>query len=241
MNESSPCCTGSFSCPSGTTRLVIGRKSHSPSSSASYNGNPPLFFRNSVHRLFLNDFFGSTNDYDMTAILSACCGVTDLCVTIAFPPLNPVINCMNSLTRLAVELDDLFGAFPCDFTHSVFAHITHLEVYGAKRMDEISNGLALIPHLTHLAFTFLDLILKADQILQSCPRLQCLVFPVLHEDWGKHPQCVVIAAEDPRFVVTVRSPWREDWLCGSPFWARSEAFIALKRAGSIDRLAYFCV
>jgi hypothetical protein len=168
----------------------------------------------------------------MTAFLSACCGVTDLCVTIAFPPLNPDVNCMNSLTRLAVELDDLFGAFPCDFTQGVFAHITHLEVYGAKRMDEISNGLALIPHLTP-RICLLDPILKADQIIQSCLRLQCVVFPVLHEDWRKHPQCVVIAAEDPRFVVTVRSPWREDWLCGSLFWARSEVFIALKRAGLV--------
>ncbi|KAJ7934435.1 hypothetical protein B0H13DRAFT_1855328 [Mycena leptocephala] len=130
-----------------------------------------FFFRNSVYRLFIDDVFGSTNYADMAAILSACCRVTDLFVNVTFSPLIPVMDSMRFLTRLAVDLDQLFGTLSCDFTHSAFTHLTHLEVYGTRRMEEISNGLSLIPNLTHLAFDYLGLILKAAQILQTWPRL----------------------------------------------------------------------
>jgi hypothetical protein len=201
---------------------------------------PTTFFRNSVHRLFIDDVFGSTNYADMAAILSACCRVTDLFVNISFSPFIPVMDNMGFLTRLAVDLDQLFGTLSYNFTHSAFTNLTHLEVSGARRMEEIL-GLSLIPNLTHLAFDYLGLIIRAAQVLQTCPRLQCLVFPVLNKVWSERQrdQLASIAAEHPRFVVTVRRSSRLDWLRESPtgldFWARSEAFIARKRAGTIDR------
>ncbi|KAJ6564193.1 hypothetical protein B0H19DRAFT_1067783 [Mycena capillaripes] len=67
------------------------------------------------------------------------------------------------LKRLHCHLGPFFGTAPqIDFTHRLFAGITHLQLLDA-RMDlytETWFNLALIPHLTHISFFTRDLTLS---------------------------------------------------------------------------------
>ncbi|KAJ7935632.1 hypothetical protein B0H13DRAFT_1854267 [Mycena leptocephala] len=64
----------------------------------------------------------------------------------------PVLAAM-PLQRFCVNTENLFTPGRADFTHALFAHITHLEL-----LDEVQRSLGVIepilgwPRLTHLAF-----------------------------------------------------------------------------------------
>jgi hypothetical protein len=148
---------------------------------------------------------------------------------------------MSSLTRLGISLAGLFGDLPVDYTHILFANITHLEIFD-QAAGQIAEGLALIRNLTHCAFNC-DLLLKrAPHILQTCPKLQYLIFIIVSAVYFKVHETddqYASLAEDPRFVVAVRGHFHEDWLSGAKaghdFRARAEAFVGLKRVGKTDR------
>jgi hypothetical protein len=87
------------------------------------------------------------------------------------------------LQRFCVNTENLFTPGRADFTHALFAHITHLEL-----LDEVQRSLGVIepilgwPRLTHLAFGINARIAKlagsvpmcADAVLALCPKLQML-------------------------------------------------------------------
>jgi hypothetical protein len=201
---------------------------------------PPSFFETSVRHLLIDDMTEESFDpAALNTIASACCGVTDLFVNISVSPLMPFFHRMNSLRRLGISLEGLFGGVKCDFTHSAFTNITHLEIFDQKTID-ISLSLSPLLNLTHLAFNFRGFLHTAARVLQTYPKLLYLVFVTVRgELWEGDEQRCTTLAEDSRFVVTMRGPFREDWLLGAhaglDFWTRAEAFVAQRRAGKIER------
>jgi hypothetical protein len=112
---------------------------------------PPSFFETSVHHLLIDDMTEDSFDpAPLRTIGSACCGVTDLFLNLSISPLMPFVHGMNSLRRLGISLETLFGGVTFDFTQSAFTNITHLEIFDQKNID-ISLSLAPLRNLTHLS------------------------------------------------------------------------------------------
>ncbi|KAJ7629294.1 hypothetical protein B0H17DRAFT_1340081 [Mycena rosella] len=203
---------------------------------------PRIFFEKAVRTLVLDDLFGALDAASIISIVSACNGVTDLVANISITPLLPIISGMTSLRTLGIAIQNLFGQgfLAVDFSHSLFANITHLDVLD-RTVAAIPEGLHLIPNLTHLSFRCTDFFEVAPQVLEMCAKLQHLVFLVRYESERRHEACVALA-EDPRFVVLSCVSFIEDLPLGVrtgwDHWARAEGFAASKRARTVDRLAY---
>ncbi|KAJ7466650.1 hypothetical protein B0H11DRAFT_2197566 [Mycena galericulata] len=204
---------------------------------------PTSVFRSSVRHLCLNLVPNPVVEF----ILTASSGVEDLWITsaesIAF--LLPIIGAM-PLKRLYCHLEDLFiPDTQIDFTHQLFSHLTHLEIftYGNPEVTQPWSEIALIPHLTHLGFNDEDLLSLSLTILNTCKSLRVLVFlmidiseyPTLIEE---HPELDDLA-KDPRFVQMACYQYIKDWqmgaLTGVDYWSRAEEFIAKRKSGKIDR------
>jgi hypothetical protein len=203
---------------------------------------PATFYNTSVHHLLIDDMFSLLEPASLSTVAFTCCGVKDLFVNVPLSPLLPFFNHLTSLRRLGVSLKRLFGGLAIDFTHHLFANITHLDVFD-RETAQIPEGLSLIPNLTHCAFNqavFLD---KTPHILQTCPKLRYLIFLMTSVDElsksDDRAEWWAALANDLRFVALVRGHFRVDWILGAQsgqdFWARAERFVALRRAGKIDR------
>lgn len=191
----------------------------------------------SVRHLFLEN--GEKDD--INTVLTTCSGVTNLflCGAAVGPS---VLSGMHSLQKLNASLSLIFSYRAVDITHSMFRNITHLEIFDSY-FDDVSmwTRVSLVPHLTHLAFNFPDILIACPGILQACPKLQYLVFlptPALSDITTHAKQCELLR-EDIRFVAMMCRQFEADWKMGAysgeDYWARAEAFVAAKRAGTIDR------
>jgi hypothetical protein len=181
-----------------------------------------------------------------TAVLSACPRVADLWITDSIDStvmnvLFPLIEDL-PLTSLTCNLHHLFGR-AIDFTHRLFAQITHLKLFDwpSSVEPEIWHNLALIPHLTHLAFTHPTFITVCLTLLQTCPSLRVLVCVGLYQmqqviDGHRDEEELV---KDPRFVLMNHQNQTRDWQVaahtGNDYWSRAEDFVAKRRSGEIDR------
>ncbi|KAJ7123943.1 hypothetical protein C8R43DRAFT_1241015 [Mycena crocata] len=151
------------------------------------------------------------------------------------------------LKQLHCDLGSLFGtAENIDFSHRIFSQITHLQLLddvlpwpgrGHGNVD-ISNhwsGLALIPHLTHLAFFHSYDIPVFRQLLRTCRSLRVLILVEIAHG-GPHDVRLAQVAEDPRFVcIRISSPnFEASWYAGAQgekdLWWRAEALIARRRS-----------
>ncbi|KAJ6562457.1 hypothetical protein B0H19DRAFT_1144600 [Mycena capillaripes] len=195
-----------------------------------------------VKHLFIPSDLGKFPALDLELVLASCSAVEDL-VLMDFPvasDLLPFVAAM-PLRRLTTTLADLFFTAGIDFTHSLFTHITHLELgeHINSQWDEW-KGLALIPHLTHLAFLFDRSLSLFHGALAACPVLQVLVLLDMHfismPDTGMGLESL---ADDTRFVSLRIPPRAQDWQIGArggdDFWGRAEKFIAKRVSGEIDR------
>ncbi|KAJ7203544.1 hypothetical protein GGX14DRAFT_461444 [Mycena pura] len=204
---------------------------------------PTSVLRDSVRHLLLHNMPETVSQI----ILSASSAVEDLRIVTseANSFLLPFIGVL-PLKRLYCYLGELFtDEAQIDFGHPLFSRLTHLELFDELATDRYFD-LALIPHLTHLAFNtpaFLDMSLT---LLKTCKSLHVLVL-VLRPYQGHIQRAVKHEAlgqlsEDPRFVQIVCSEWLDNWrsgaLTGSDYWSRAEDFIARRRSGEIDRLQY---
>ncbi|KAJ7918169.1 hypothetical protein B0H13DRAFT_2438177 [Mycena leptocephala] len=139
------------------------------------------------------------------------------------------------LRRLTTVLDDLFFTAGINFTHSLFAHLTHLALlFRAEpnaQWDEW-KGLALIPNLTHLAFVHERSLPVFQGALATCSALQVFVYL---SSWD---QGLGSLAQDTRFVCMITPPFIRDWQIGArggdDFWVRAEQFIAKRISGEVD-------
>jgi hypothetical protein len=103
--------------------------------------------------------------------------------------------------------------------------------------DRMCANLALIPHLTHVAF---NLNLQSWALHAGLPadlRLQCIVFlvPDLYELDDSNPLLA-----DSRFVCIHQAlDYDFDWLSGAvtgdDYWMLADAFLATRRAGTVWR------
>ncbi|KAJ7131418.1 hypothetical protein C8R44DRAFT_774807 [Mycena epipterygia] len=209
---------------------------------------PASFFRDAVRHVLL----ASKTPPDVAeSVLSVCSGIENLWILIyeddIHGPLLPLLGHF-PLKQLYCDLQNVFGSAPIDFTHNLFSQITHLELLGIPDSDpQFWSGIALIPHLTHLAFNDLGFLHMGPTLLCTCSSLQLLILLSLFKWHGfddriaHHPQIEELA-QDGRFVLTICSRYFEDWQMGAhtgiDYWSRAEDFVVKRRSGQIDRLQY---
>jgi hypothetical protein len=130
-----------------------------------------------------------------------------------------------------VTEDLVSGEAQLDFTHPLFPRLTHLEVMPCTQ--EMPSGvllseLALIPHLSHLAFDHHDHSFLAPlTLLRTCVSLRVFV-ELLRNNINEvqpvgHGDTKALAA-DPRYVVIACASYTADWQmeahAGTDCWSR---------------------
>jgi hypothetical protein len=175
-------------------------------------------------------------------ILSVSSAVEDLWISTAEPIdfLLPFIGVL-PLQRLYCDVKELFAQTQIDFGHPLFSRLTHLELFDQNARESYS-ALALIPHLTHLAFNVPVFLTISVALLETCKSLRVLVLLMLRRsavsDIAKHQALGQLSA-DPRFVQMFCSEFVGDWkagaLTGNDYWSQAEDFIVQRRSGEIDR------
>ncbi|KAJ7809902.1 hypothetical protein B0H14DRAFT_3880799, partial [Mycena olivaceomarginata] len=174
--------------------------------------------------------------------LNACRGVTNLFFQ-ANSTSGRVLRALGSLHEVQyLTIDVLTISCADDTLRPLFLNVTHLEpleLYdtSSAEADRMCANLALIPHLTHVAF---NLNLQSWALHAGLPadlRLQCIVFlvPELYELDDSNPLLA-----DSRFVCIHQAlDYDFDWLSGAvtgdDYWVLADAFLATRRAGTVWR------
>ncbi|KAJ6476679.1 hypothetical protein C8R47DRAFT_1220174 [Mycena vitilis] len=203
----------------------------------------PEFFRDAMRHvgiggrpLGIKDFWWHDNPPPIAElVLGTCTRLETLLLLGPTEGLRPLIEQLESLTRMHADFRELFGGLPLGqrrtgFTALNFSRITHLEMLDRKPSKDICSGLAHLPCLTHLALVYNGklpgMASLCRRVLRSCTQLR--VFAALIETpmgWkvpdSSSPRYVeektspAMAIDDLRFVV-VKFPkkWfrRNDWL-----------------------------
>ncbi|KAJ6508799.1 hypothetical protein C8R45DRAFT_454433 [Mycena sanguinolenta] len=221
------------------------------------SSQPPGFAAEYIRHLFI-PYTVLERETRIGQLLAICSGVQDL-VLMNTPmprvrgPFRLGLLAKMSLTRLCISAKNLFAPDPVDFTHALFAHVTHLDL-----LDEVGDpwdprwaGLALIPRLTHLAFDITESLLWEGVIygaLKHCPKLQALALmwsPWLRDTMRMHEQeekVGRVADSDPRFVIVLQTSYTHDWESGArggiDAWNRAEELVgqsaAVRSAGLLS-------
>ncbi|KAJ7604476.1 hypothetical protein FB45DRAFT_51213 [Roridomyces roridus] len=159
---------------------------------------PPEIRRTSVRHLCVND-----SPRLMDQLLSSCTSVTDYW---GHSPCAANLGSLPQLIRLATQLALVFIPHPIDFTHSLFSRITHLQVFNSliPRDLAIWSGLAILPQLTHLAFSHMGYVDVFPELLRTCTALRVLVLVFLSGTPSHVPRVPEALACDLRFVCMVR-------------------------------------
>ncbi|KAJ7089493.1 hypothetical protein C8R43DRAFT_1050599 [Mycena crocata] len=194
----------------------------------------------SVRNVYLSDVSGE----EATWLLSTCLQIENLFMMGFRLEEHLTALAVIQLKRLCCSLAEIFPSISkIDFTHRLFAHLTHLWHFAHVGKTELWSGLALVPHFTHLAFSnpgFLPLYLG---FLDVCKSLQVLVHLKLgggsYETGGV---TILQLAENHRFVSMNCMDYRPDWLIGAhtgiDFWSKAEDFVARRKAGQVPAGQY---
>ncbi|KAJ6600253.1 hypothetical protein DFH09DRAFT_1127898 [Mycena vulgaris] len=215
---------------------------------AGMRSKPRTFAHQHVHHLFVSYGIVALLHKELETLLSICTGVHNLVLinddTHPRPWLAPRLSAM-LLQRLCINLANLFAPAPIDFSHPLFAQITHLDLLDDAHGAWVDYaGLAGLPRLTHLSF---DLSLAtrthtmlATSIVQGvvvhCPALCVLVLlwsAALREAIQHDPEAVgeiVALAQDGRVVMTLLPlTYAQDWQSGArggeDYWTRAEGLV----------------
>ncbi|KAJ7670079.1 hypothetical protein DFH06DRAFT_1321096 [Mycena polygramma] len=209
----------------------------------------PPFFKDSAPQLFLK--LSDTNDE--AVILAACSNVENLWLSTQATAILPELNV--PLRRLHCSLRALFGYESIDFTHKMFASITHLELFDVPQdiglqMDEnVWMELTHLPRLTHLAFNDEQYIPTCFSLLRVWTSLRVLVVLLYRTD-GRGPEMLHDAgvpelAHDPRFIIMRCPEYLEDWVMGAyrgeDYWSRAGNFITKRKSGELNPLEYYYI
>ncbi|KAJ7121819.1 hypothetical protein C8R43DRAFT_1112098 [Mycena crocata] len=197
-------------------------------------GKPSSLFRDSVRHLLLSVV---VEGIDVHCFLTTCSQIENLFLMghHRLPIYLPAIAAL-PLKRLHCNLDDLFPSYSqISFTHQLFSHLTHLWHLSHVGDPAIWPGLALLPHLTHLAFNSEDFIPLFLTFLDTCKSLRVLVH--LQFSGADPPHIEVQLAEDTRFLSMDFGDIIDDWQIGAhtgiDFWSRAEDFVVLRKSGQI--------
>ncbi|KAJ7446371.1 hypothetical protein FB451DRAFT_1291982 [Mycena latifolia] len=203
---------------------------------------PASFFHNAVRHLFLDTSATWTFD-EARDVLKLCTGLVGFTSWggYADPTLLPILRDRElPLRRLSTDLYCLFGAYESiDLTQSLFASITHLQIYDAIYEDDtrIIAHLPALPALTHLRLSENVPWRHIETLLTECPHLELLIslFPRMKAPWAvQHAHMSPI--HDPRFVITVYRNLPETWEAYRSLqnaWSLAEDFVSARRSGSI--------
>ncbi|KAJ7763995.1 hypothetical protein DFH07DRAFT_956266 [Mycena maculata] len=164
------------------------------------------------------------------------------------------------LERLATDVESLFPE-GVDFTHIIFAQITHLDLLRPPTADDPhawAEGCAQLPHLTHISFTappirIVDPISDSAfrtilrGILRRCARIEVLVLIVISSQLREYMLQHLYFADDPRSVLmaayTFSNSSFDDWERGArggeDHWMRAERFVKQRLSGEVEESEYF--
>ncbi|KAJ7155227.1 hypothetical protein C8R46DRAFT_1356454 [Mycena filopes] len=193
---------------------------------------------------------GTKLDSITLRLLSACPGVVRLALFQAsFPSFVAPIAQM-PLQRLATDVNQLFPGVTLNSRHSIFAALTHLDLFQLPISDNWAVELCSLPRLTHLSFNHSELTdftpwTEIAHILENCARLEVLVLIFgTEENRTDFGECEGFAA-DPRSVTLVDADYLEDWETGAgggeDYWVRAERFIQMRRALSPAEAAQYAI
>ncbi|KAJ6465373.1 hypothetical protein C8R45DRAFT_495004 [Mycena sanguinolenta] len=174
-------------------------------------------------------------------LLASCTGVTNLFAHFrCTPEILISINGFTDITSLTIDVHALCGTtvpFP------LFSTVTHLELLDfyaqSEEVESVCLNISLIPCLTHIGLNmYLDTLLS-HAALCGITQLQCIVF--LSTDKASLDDSPLL--DDSRFVcIDEGLPYDTDWLNGAVFgedyWSFADAFLAARKAGTINRSRY---
>ncbi|KAJ6487067.1 hypothetical protein DFH09DRAFT_1106022 [Mycena vulgaris] len=187
---------------------------------------PASFFGRAVRHFYLA---ANVLESEAQTILSACSGITNLCAPTHLTAHHEYLGDL-PLRRMTLTLQS-----PISFTHSMFRHVTHLEVLeprgGFEGQGPIDGTgwatLPLMPHLAPLAFSSVKLAASLPHILLTLDTTQAVDI------------CAVWSPDDVRFVTMREVPslpadWKHVAETGHDFWVRAEELGAAKRAAKVQ-------
>ncbi|KAJ7842975.1 hypothetical protein B0H14DRAFT_2779764 [Mycena olivaceomarginata] len=184
----------------------------------------PSFISSTVRKLFISDdpVLSMSSD-DIQTILSRCSGTTDLFFAVRGRVYLPLISAM-PLQRLSAPIPSIFAG-PVDFTHALFANLTHLCVFPLMRDDP-----------TQWAGLYID-------VLQRCSNLHVLVnFYFTSGSVGSQRDGDLELAHDVRYVRMKRGFYAKDWKVGvyggRDYWTRADEWVAKRTLGEVHQLEY---
>ncbi|KAJ7160436.1 hypothetical protein C8R46DRAFT_1286257 [Mycena filopes] len=189
-----------------------------------------------------NSGIGTWSDAcDLVDCIHVCSGTTKLALftsTVAdctVPGLSEALAEL-PLKELTAPLVSIFPDHNFDFGHRLFSQITHLHIQDRNPHDW--SGLAELPFLTHLAFTYPQPASILDTILAECKFLQALVYNAYIPPGSTCPYFLL----DPRTVVFGKLNYRDDWEVavtgGEDYWARVDKYLQRRRNGEIPENEY---
>lgn len=203
----------------------------------------PSFISSTVRKLFISDdpVLSMSSD-DIQTILSRCSGTTDLFFAVRGRVYLPLISAM-PLQRLSAPIPSIFAG-PVDFTHTLFANLTHLCVFPLMRDDPTQwAGLYIIRGLTHLSFHAFKWVETLKDVLQRCSNLHVLVnFYFTSGSVGSQRDGDLVLAHDVRYVRMKRGFYAKDWKVGvyggRDYWTRADEWVAKRTLGEVHRKFY---
>ncbi|KAF7357101.1 hypothetical protein MSAN_01304200 [Mycena sanguinolenta] len=185
------------------------------------------------HLMFDDDGLRQT-ETTLASWVPACTGIINLYAQInCAPAILPSLIGFTNIRYLTIDVNALCGLavpFP------LFTTVTHLELlaFETTGLAHVCENISSIPQLTHVALNpRLDLRLSHAALCAN-KRLECIVFLSSQASLDGSP-----LLEDDRFVCIKEGRYELDWLNGAVFgddyWALADAFLAARRAGTIDR------
>ncbi|KAJ7184711.1 hypothetical protein C8R46DRAFT_1064857 [Mycena filopes] len=201
-------------------------------------GRRQSFFQKHVRHVCFMDF---QSEEFIASVLGACTGTVNLAFRdlMGGPALLPILDAL-PLQRLAICLDRLFLSIPggMDFSRPLFAHITHLDILDWRDEGrEPWAGLARIPHLTHLSFSYHDYlpIYTCRDVLRACKRLRVLAALCTEALLPKFTVGLTYSDldADPRFVLVIVPDDLVDWEVGArgggDYWDVADEMVKQRR------------
>ncbi|KAJ7175000.1 hypothetical protein C8R43DRAFT_596341 [Mycena crocata] len=202
-----------------------------------FSNKPISFLNHSVRNVFLY----ISDDMDLTWFLNTCSQIENLFIHGShsrqhLPAIAPL-----PIKQLQCSLHRLFPLSRINFTHPLFSHLTHLFDCGGIYHTINWSGLAVIPHLTHLAFCNIQYIPFFLGFFDTCKSLRVLVYVDEERKVMSHDVDIRLA-EDSRFVAMISVDICEDWVMGEhtgvDFWSKAEDFIARRKSGQVPALQF---
>ncbi|KAJ7160463.1 hypothetical protein C8R46DRAFT_1286307 [Mycena filopes] len=173
--------------------------------------------------------------------------IRDLWITTWVDPthLGQILSTFSTIETLGIFGNSLLipGRLPAlacrcaalDFTHPMFARLTHLSLRDRPAPDDWASwgGLFDMPCLTHLSFKDFFAPYVVEDVLAKCRTLRLLVLKTsnarwTHEDLTPDVRCVVV------FVKNALEDWEAGIGGGDDYWSKAEIICSQRRTSTVE-------